>query len=55
MEASRIISEKVILKDIRRSNKVGGRGITINTKIATTAKANVISLFFESMGTCPLN
>ncbi len=55
MEASRIMSAKVILNDIRRSSSIGGSGITMNTRIATTATAMIISLFLEIAGTCPAN
>ena len=53
MEASRMMSANVMLNDIRRSSSIGGRGIIINARIATTATAMVISLFLEIPGSCP--
>jgi hypothetical protein len=50
MEAKRITRAKVILNEIRRSSTVAGSGITINIKMATTATAVTISLFFEIPG-----
>jgi hypothetical protein len=50
IEAKRITRAKVILNEIRRSSIVAGSGITINIKMATTATAVTISLFFEIPG-----
>ena len=53
MEAKRITSAKVILNEIKRSSTIAGSGITINIKMATTATAMTISLFFEIPGISP--
>jgi hypothetical protein len=47
IEASSITRAKVILKDIRRSSNIGGIGITIKIRMATTATAVTMSLLFE--------
>ena len=53
IEARRITIAKVILNEISRSNSIGGNGITIKTRIATTATAMNRSLFFVSAGSFP--
>jgi hypothetical protein len=53
IEAKRMMSANVILNDIRRSSSIGGRGITMNIRIATTATATEISLFLVIPGSCP--
>jgi hypothetical protein len=55
IEASRMMSAKVILNEISRSNTTAGKGITIKTKIPTTATAKEISLFFVMPGIFGLN
>ena len=50
MLANRMIKESVILKESSRSNKKVGRGITINTRMPTTATAIQRSLFLVTIG-----
>ena len=50
VDARSIINENVMLNAKRISSSIGGRGITINIRIATTAIAIRISLFFVTNG-----
>ena len=50
IEASRMISAKVILNEMSRSSSMDGSGITIKARIPTTAAAKDISLFFVIPG-----
>ena len=45
-----IIKENVMFRDKRMSRSMGGNGITINTRMPTTAAAKKMSLFFVNNG-----
>jgi len=52
--AKRTIKDNVMLKDKSKSSSIVGSGIIIKTRMPTTAKAMMTSLFLVIYGSCPV-